>query len=707
MSVVQLNDAQAQAVNTTSKHVLVVAGAGSGKTRVLSQRLVNYFRSRGFLPGEVIALTFTNKAAAEMRTRILEDVDFPGSQLMVGTFHSLANRFLREYGHKIGLEPTFQIIDSEDAKRIVKRILKSMNVHEDLLNEKQAIAYINKHKENGRGFNDLGAFRDQHEATTMEVFAQYEAHKKRSNVLDFADLLLLSYKLWQREDIKAQRPFKAVLVDEFQDTNVVQYLWLKEMVGTDTEVFAVGDDDQSIYGWRGACVDNIRSFEKDFANTEVVRLEQNYRSTNTILSAANEVIANNGARLGKNLWSEQAAGAPIALYGAFNEMEEAQYIANAVRSDISNGISPNDIAILYRSNAQSRVLEQAFRSKDIEYRIYGGLRFYERAEIKDALAYLRLAHNPNDDVAFERVINLPARGIGAKSIEQIREYATAHSISMLRACQLMGDSLRGKAKLGVSEFLTKMEVLHHDRNNMEFSQFIEEMIKSVELARAYENEPQDVQQTRCDNLAELIIATSQFEAEHFESTDVISAFLTDVALDMGSAKDNGLSAVNMMTLHSAKGLEFSSVYIAGMEDGLFPHRRSTETIDLLEEERRLAYVGITRAKKKLSLSYAHKRSFQRTAGVSRPSRFIDEIPKSLIQHVSPDSLPHQNKPFQAAPYHAQQSGYSLGTRVRHPRFGEGVIMSSEGSGEMARLQVQFNDFGAKWLVMAYAKLEVV
>ncbi len=716
-----LNDAQREAVTAPATNALVLAGAGSGKTRVLVHRIAWLIQAEGASPYGILAVTFTNKAAAEMRGRIEELLGMPAGGMWVGTFHGLAHRLLRAHWKDANLPQTFQIIDSDDQYRVIRRILKAMALDEDKWQPKQVQWFINGRKDEGLRPQHIDNRGDPYLAQMLRIYQTYEETCQRAGLVDFAELLLRAHELWRnRPEILRhyQQRFGHVLVDEFQDTNAIQYAWLRLLVGQQNKLFVVGDDDQSIYGWRGARIENIQRFSNDFPGTQVLRLEQNYRSTATILSAANALIAYNNGRLGKKLWTDGVQGDPIQLYAAFNETDEANFIVGRIKHRLEEGQRRSECAVLYRSNAQSRVIEEALIMAGIPYRVYGGLRFFERAEIKDALAYLRLVRNRNDDASFERVVNTPVRGIGNRTLELVRDHARQTGASLWQAgtalCETQQSNARGVMALG--GFFHLIEQLDQDTQDLELEEQTEHVVNSSGLIDHYKKEKGEKGRARIENLEELVSAARQFEynAEELEM-DAMSAFLSHAALEAGEGQgDMEQECVQLMTLHSAKGLEFPLVFLCGMEEGLFPHQLSIEEPGRLEEERRLCYVGITRARQQLYLSYAECRRLYGSDSYQPPSRFIREIPAELIQEVrpatrsvtavpTPRAMPrHVARPMDDAP-----SGLSLGQQVSHAKFGEGVILNYEGQGGHARVQVNFKNAGSKWLVVAYANLQTL
>ncbi len=721
----ELNGAQRQAVTSTAQRLLVLAGAGSGKTRVLVQRIAWLIKHQGLLPHQLLAVTFTNKAAGEMRHRI-ESFTGNASRLWVGTFHGLSHRLLRLHANDAHLPDNFQIIDSDDQLRLIKRLINERGWDDEACDPKRAMGFINRQKDEGKRAQDVSVAAAMPEiAMFAELYRLYEQHCQRCGTVDFAEILLRVYELWRdNPNILAhyQQRFSHILVDEFQDTNTIQYAWLKLLCTPTNNIMIVGDDDQSIYGWRGAKIENIHRFHKDFPSAVTIRLEQNYRSTSTILAAANALISNNSARLGKELWTQGVQGETLTLYGAFNEIDEARFIVDRIRDWCHGGGNFEDIAILYRSNAQSRVLEQGLRQANIPYRVYGGLRFFDRAEIKDVLAYLRLLVNLDDDTAFERVLNLPPRGVGERTLASIRELAASQQISLYNAAKAYFPSIPlGRISNGLRQFFECIEDMLAQVKVVNLSTLTQHVLQKSGLMMYVKTQPGERTQARVENLHELVQAANQFHQaydEMFEHTtlnseETLPSFLSEVALDAGEREQDQESCIKLMTLHSAKGLEFPLVFLAGMEDGLFPHHRCLHDRALLEEERRLCYVGLTRAMRKLYLTYAEKRAFAGLSGVNRPSRFIDEIPNNLINAMNMNAkilMPsHTHTPVKRTNPNklSDDFPFRLGQRVRHQRFGEGIILSGDGSGDTARVQVNFAQEGRKWLVLAYAKLEPV
>lgn len=719
-----LNPHQKEAVESDAQYLRVLAGAGSGKTRVLVHRMAWLICEKGLSPNRLLAVTFTNKAAGEMRNRIEKLVGSSAHSMWVGTFHGLAHRILRQYSEQAHLPSNFQIIDSDDQLRMVKRLIQELNMQEDELDPRRVQGFINRCKDEGKRHRHLGMAQNHETTCMMEIYRAYEAHCDKLGLVDFAELLLRVYELLQDDkDVLNwfHQTFRHVLVDEFQDTNTIQYKWLLAVAGPEASVTIVGDDDQSIYGWRGAKIANIHSFNKDFPKSETIRLEQNYRSTQHILQAANALIQNNEERLGKELWTESKTGDKITLYGGFNELDEARFIIEKIKHWLQNGGATGEIAILYRSNAQSRVLEQALRQNQLPYKIYGGLRFFDRAEIKDALAYLRLLSNLNDDTAFDRIVNVPPRGIGERTMALIRERAQQSDTSLwLAAKELLPELTQGRITKGLTTFFDLVEHLGQVATQKSFGELTKEMLSVSGLVDYIKSQPGERTFAKLENIQELITATTQYSQEMMHDTKAQSEapadmtlpqFLSEVALDAGEKEgESDINSIKLMTLHSAKGLEFPLVFMSGLEEGLFPHHRCAHDQNLLEEERRLCYVGITRAMKKLFITFAEKRTFAGSSGVARPSRFIKEIPPELIEKmkmegysVPPSSMFNRatRKPKTVT---SPDLPYQIGQHVTHPRFGYGTVLAGEGSGDLARVQVNFDKVGPKWLVISYAKL---
>ncbi len=712
-----LNDAQREAVTAPDGPMLVVAGAGSGKTRVLVHRIAWLIQVENVSPLGILAVTFTNKAAAEMRHRIEALLGMPVENLWVGTFHGLAHRLLRRHWQEAKLPQGFQIIDGDDQQRLIRRLVKSLELDETTWVAREIQYFINNQKDEGlrpQHINDEG---DPNRRQLIRLYREYQSACDQAGLVDFAELLLRAHELWLHNPEvleRYRRRFRHVLVDEFQDTNAIQYAWLRVLIGETGVPFVVGDDDQSIYRWRGARMEHLMRFQKDFPGSRLIKLEQNYRSTGTILRAANAVIANNSGRLGKELWTDGDDGEPIHLYNAYNERDEAAFVIGRIQDWVAQGNPRIETAVLYRSNAQSRIFEEALLREKIPYRVYGGLRFFERAEIKDSLAYMRLLANRDDDASFERVVNLPTRGIGARTVEVVRSYARAYSSSMWQsACSLAGGQLSGRAANALQVFLQLIERMDRETQGLELHEQVDHVIRNSGLTSHYKKEPRERAEARLENLDELVSAARGFEStEAEEDMTPLAAFLAHAVLESGDTQgDAWEDCVQLMTLHTAKGLEFPLVFITGLEDGLFPHRRSLNDPASLEEERRLCYVGATRAMQSLYLTYAEQRRLHGVDSFGHPSRFISEIPTELIEEVRPRiqvSRPLQQRTVRtrtSAP--EDKNALRLGQRVRHGKFGEGVVLNYEGAGAHARVQVNFETAGTKWLVMSYARLEVM
>jgi DNA helicase-2/ATP-dependent DNA helicase PcrA len=714
-----LNDAQRQAVTSPPEPALIVAGAGSGKTRVLVHRAAWLIDVEGISPQSLLAVTFTNKAAAEMRGRIESLLQLPVKHLWIGTFHGLAHRMLRRHWREAGLPQNFQIIDSDDQLRLIKRLLKSLEIDDSLRVPKEVQWFINAQKDEGLRPKNIDDGGDPNRRQLISLYQSYEEVCQRGGLVDFAELLLRAHEVLRDNAELLQhyrRRFQHLLVDEFQDTNAIQYAWLRLLAGDKGIPFVVGDDDQSIYRWRGARVEHIQRFQKDFPGTNIVKLEQNYRSTETILNAANAVIENNSSRMGKKLWTDGATGEAIKVYSAYNERDEADFVIGRLRDWINQGNARADAAILYRSNAQSRVLEEGLVNARIPYRVYGGLRFFERAEIKDALAYLRLTSNRDDDSSFERVVNKPTRGIGARTVEMMRAYARANACSMWRAAgAIASDDLNGRAANAVNAFMSLVERMARETDGMDLHNKVDHVIHLSTLIEFFEKDKGEKGETRIENLAELVSAAKSFEPDPAEEMSPLDEFLSHAALEAGEGQaDAWEDCVQLMTMHSAKGLEFPLVFMCGMEDGLFPHQRSLADPQGLEEERRLCYVGITRAMQSLYITHAEQRRLHGMDNFSQASRFIAEIPDDYVEEIRPrvqvarpmySSRPAQRQ--RSATRSDNELGIRLGQQVRHKKFGDGVILNYEGQGAHARVEVNFENAGTKWLVLSYANLELM
>ncbi len=723
-----LNTEQLAAVTLPPESALILAGAGSGKTRVLTTRIAWLLQTGQVSQASLLAVTFTNKAAKEMLTRLGAMLPINTRGMWIGTFHGLCNRMLRAHYREAALPQTFQILDTADQLAAIKRLLKGLNVDDEKYPPRDLQYFISGNKEAGLRAQAVEAW-DDYSRRRVELYAEYDAQCQREGVVDFAELLLRSYELLERnEPIRRhyQSRFRYLLVDEFQDTNRLQYRWLKLLAGhgtaTQAVVFAVGDDDQSIYGFRGAEIGNMRDFESEFGVSDVIRLEQNYRSHGNILDAANAIIAHNQRRLGKNLWTDQGSGEPIRVYEAPSDMDEARWVVEEIQQLVREGAVRSDIALLYRSNAQSRVLEHQLFSCGVGYRVYGGLRFFERQEIKHALAYMRLLANSDDDTAFLRVVNFPTRGIGARSLEQLQDAARTYNTSLYATVP----HLAGKPAASIGAFVKLIEQMRHDTSGLTLPELVEHVLETSGLRDHYQAEREG--QERLENLNELIGAAHSFIAEdnapvedELADAEPLSRFLAYASLEAGEHQaDAGQDAVQLMTVHASKGLEFNMVFITGMEDGLFPHEQSSNDPDGLEEERRLMYVAVTRARQRLYLTLAQNRMLHGQTRYATRSRFLDEIPEDLLKWLTPrvqgwaaNNHGTQQAGYESAPRQKQRTtldlgGFRIGQLVRHAKFGEGVIIAAQGSGEDAKVQINFGaGVGLKLLMLKMAKIEAV
>lgn len=733
-----LNDAQREAVSAPQGNLLVLAGAGSGKTRVLVHRIAWLIESQGVSPYSILAVTFTNKASREMRTRLEVLLTMSPRGMWVGTFHSIAHRLLRTHWQDARLQEHFQIIDSDDQLRLIKRLIKDHNIDDETYPPRQVMHFIAGCKEEGQRPSQVDVHGDAYLGKMVELYELYQLTCERAGLVDFGELLLRSLELLRDNAplLKHYRErFQHILIDEFQDTNTLQYAWIKLLCGSQGHVMAVGDDDQSIYGWRGARVENLTRFKDEFPDTHVVRLERNYRSTNVILDAANALIRNNSGRLGKELWTDVKDGERISVYAGFNDIDESRYIVDTIRALTKEGsLKLSDVAILYRSNAQSRVIEETMIRSRMPYRIYGGHRFYERLEIKNALAYLRLLVSREDDASLERVINVPTRGIGTKTVEYVRAHARDEGVSLWQALHdlVAHKQIKGRAANALQTFANLIDQLDNETSGLMLHEIIDHVITVSGLVEHHRAEKGEKGQARVENLEELVSAARAYVQGELQSMDpfapsgeaagdaTLETFLAEAALDAGDhAADEFEDAVQMMTLHSAKGLEFPVVFMAGVEEGLFPHRMSAEDPSRLEEERRLCYVGLTRAMKRLYLTHAEMRRLHGKETYQRQSRFIRELPESLMDEVrlrGQVTRPAHTGVVTPKMGHglSQQSeasydglSLSLGQRVAHPIFGDGTIIGAEGQGARARVHINFDDEGDKWLVLGFAKLQAL
>jgi len=714
-----LNERQREAVSAEPGNILVLAGAGSGKTRVLTHRIAWACEVNGLSPFSVLAVTFTNKAASEMRSRVENLLGISAAAMWVGTFHGLAHRILRLHYEAAGLPQSFQILDSDDQLRMVKRAVRQLDLDEARWPPKQAQWFINNRKDEGERPSSIDPGQDPQVRQMLEIYRLYEDHCQRAGVVDFAELLLRALEVIRdHDDIREhyQRRFGHILVDEFQDTNAIQYAWLRLMAGPETPVFVVGDDDQSIYGWRGARIENIHHFESDFADTLVIRLEQNYRSTGTILKAANALIDNNRSRLGKELWTQSDAGEPIMFYSAYNEKDEARFVVDRIENWVEQGRSRSEVAVLYRSNAQSRQFEETLVTRGMPYRVYGGLRFFERAEIKDTLAYLRMISNPTADNAFERTVNHPPRGIGQKTIDEIRAHARAQSASLWNASlDLLGsDLLTSRARSALQTYVDLVRRMSAELAELPLDEQIKASIQMSGLDAHFRKDQSEKGESRVENLQELVGAGKSFEFDAVieENLSPLDAFLAHAALEAGEAQAGAWEdCVQLMTMHSVKGLEFPLVFLVGMEEGLFPHQRSSEEPGRMEEERRLCYVGITRAREQLVVTSAEVRRLFGNESYNMLSRFVREIPDELIQEIRPRANFSRPRVQESASLYRERAeadtGLFVGQRVNHASFGDGVVLNLEGQGPQSRVQVNFEAAGSKWLIASLANLQPV
>ncbi|TKR30379.1 DNA helicase II [Luteimonas gilva] len=717
-----LNPAQREAVTAPPGHYLVLAGAGSGKTRVLTHRIAWLNEVHRVPAHGIFAVTFTNKAAGEMRARADALLRNGSRGLWIGTFHGLAHRLLRLHWADAKLPEGFQVLDSDDQLRLVKRVVQQLELDEARFPPRQIAWWINAQKDEGRRPQHIQQGADEWGDVMLRCYALYQERCDRAGLVDFAELLLRAHELLRDQPALLahyRQRFGELLIDEFQDTNSIQYAFVRVLAGDTGRVFVVGDDDQAIYGWRGAKVENVQKFLHDYPGAQTFRLEQNYRSSANILDAANAVIAHNPARLGKKLWTDSGEGEPVDLYAAYNEIDEARFAIERIRQWVRDGGSYGDCAVLYRSNAQSRAFEENLLAEQIPYRVYGGVRFFERAEIKDTLAYLRLVANRDDDAAFERAVNTPARGIGERTLDEVRRRARTDAVSLWEAALRVNreNVLNARARNALAGFQQLIDALSGEVAELSLQDKIDHVLMRSGLRMHYANESKGQLDSRTDNLDELVSVASRFvrrddDEEAADLTELV-AFLAYAALEAGEGQTQaGEDGVQLMTLHSAKGLEFPLVFLVGMEEGLFPNQRSIEESGRLEEERRLAYVGITRARQKLILSYAESRRLHGQDMYGLPSRFLREIPPSLLHEVRPRV--QVSRPFSPGPRRdyghvalpEAAPGIKLGQNVTHAKFGSGVVTDIEGSGAHARVQVNFDEAGSKWLVLAYANLQV-
>lgn len=712
-----LNDHQRAAVTAPEQNMLVLAGAGSGKTRVLTHRIawlmqVNHVSTYG-----ILAVTFTNKAAKEMRGRIADICTQPIGSMWIGTFHGIAHRLLRLHYQEANLPEQFQIIDSDDQQKMVKRIIRSLELDEKYYPAKEVQWYINDKKDEGLRAKHIDPGFSPQEKHRLQIYKAYEAACQLSGLVDFAELLLRAHELLLNNAtllLHYQQRFRHVLVDEFQDTNKLQYAWLTLLTDNNNYLTIVGDDDQSIYGWRGADIENIQRFLKEKKSPVTIRLEQNYRSTGHILKASNRLIQNNTDRLGKELWTSGEDGEPISIYSAFNDYDEVRYVTSQLATWKNTGNKLSECAILYRSNAQSRLFEEQLMAQQIPYHIYGGQRFFDRLEIKDSIAYLRLMNNHQDDAAFERIINKPKRKIGNTTLDKIRICAREQGYTLWQASNylLENKQLSPAARASLSGFIDLINRFKNETSELPLFQIVDHITAHSGLVAMFEAEKGEKSRSRIENLQELVSATKAFVIpEEEQGMDELTAFLAYAALESGDNQaDEFEDAVQLMTMHAAKGLEFPQVFIVGVEEGMFPGQQSATDETRMAEERRLCYVGLTRAMIKLTLSHAESRRLYGQEKFHAPSRFISELPEENIEYVRLKTQVRRVQPNIAQPklsISQDIQGFRLGQQVRHPKFGEGTITSQEGSGENSRLQVHFMGVGSKWLMTTYARLEAI
>jgi DNA helicase-2/ATP-dependent DNA helicase PcrA len=717
-----LNDAQREAVTAPSQAMLILAGAGSGKTRVLVHRIVWQIQVNGLSPQSILAVTFTNKAANEMRGRVENLLDSSASSMWIGTFHGIAHRLLRRHAEQARLPKDFQVLDSNDQQRLIKRILADLKIDDKELPAKEVQWFINEKKDAAlRSFHLVGN-EDKNTRRFLRIYQEYEAACERSGVVDFSELLLRVYELFRDNDNilqQYQQRFSQIHVDEFQDTNHLQYAWLTLLSPNRDNIFVVGDDDQAIYGWRGAKIENIYNFKDHYPTHQTIKLEQNYRSSGAILKAANHIIANNKSRLGKELWTDLPDGEKISVYGAFSDVDEAKYVVDRIRSWVEEGNKRVDVAILYRSNAQSRQFEEQLMLTKTPYRVYGGLRFFDRAEIKNALAYLRLLANRHDDASFDRVVNTPTRGIGLKTIDELRQLANSQQISLWMAAQFLIEQklLPNRAGNALFYFLDLIEQLAAKIAELPLGDKVQIVIENSGLMAFYGQDKVEKSAEKIENLKELVNAANLFKMDVNSDADIseLSEFLSHAALESAESQANEFDdCVQLMTLHTAKGLEFRLVFLVGLEDGLFPSQQSIYDAGKLEEERRLCYVGITRAREKLYITHAEKRLLYGRETPASKSRFLRELPSELLEEVRPKrevsrpmTAKSSNFSITNLPKEMQsESSYRLGQRVEHESFGAGVILKMEGEGKTERALIKFSD-DSRWLMTLYTKLHVI
>ena len=713
-----LNEKQQQSVTLSEDiNALILAGAGSGKTRVLTHRIHYLVSEKNHHPDDILAVTFTNKAANEMKERLSDLLRRPIGRMWVGTFHSLAHRLLRTHPAEANLSPTFQILDAQDQFRIIKRLMKENAVDEKKLKIKEVQWFINKNKDNGISPQDIDVGYDYAKKQKVKVFDLYENFVQTNDLVDFAGLLVKSYELLKNNQPLLdhyQKKFCHILVDEFQDTNTIQYQFIKILHNQDNHVFCVGDDDQSIYGWRGAKIENIQKIEDDFKPIQVIKLEQNYRSTGNILNASNALIAKNKNRLEKSLWTESGDGDLINVFNARNEREEAQYVVSEIQTQFNQGRNLDECAILYRSNAQSRVFEESLIKFNLNYRIYGGLRFFERAEIRQAMSYVRLIENTSDNLAFERVVNFPTRGIGLSTIEKIRAHAIESHTDLFQSSIAIAESLPARASNALQGFIQLIESITDSTKNLTLSEKVDSILLQSGLMAHYANDKTDKAGSKLENLKELVSAATEYIHEEEDEMTETEGFIALATLDSsGESNQSNQNYVQLMTVHSAKGLEFPVVFLVGLEEDLFPSRQRVNQPSNIDEERRLCYVGMTRAMQSLTLSHATSRNLYGETIYSRNSVFLDEIPSSFLNHIKNESGGNFYQGYKKSTNEGKSmastsdSIYSIGQVVKHAKFGMGTVVNYEGSGDSMRVQINFQKAGTKWLITSYAKLETV
>ena len=707
-----LNKQQLTAVNCDEGNKLVLAGAGSGKTRVLTFRVAKLIEHFNVRPSDILALTFTNKASREMKERIESLLRISSQGLWFGTFHGICRRILKIHWKEAELSERFTILDSQDQLRLVKRIIKTNNLDEKLYDAKSIQSFINRKKDNGIRSNQISEKDDE---VYILVYKEYESILKQTLSVDFADLILKTYELLlKHENILSYyvKRFKHIMVDEFQDTNLLQFKLLKLLNNNTGSMYAVGDDDQSIYGWRGALSKNIKNFTDQFINVEIFKLEQNYRSTDKILKVANSLITHNKNRLGKELWTNTSRGEQVKIFEAYNNDEESSFIVDKIKMLVRDGYKKSEIAILYRNNFLSRRLEEELNGRGIPYIIYGGFRFFERAEIKDMIAYLRIVVNPDDDAAFERTINNPPRGIGQKTIDIIRGVAKESNLSLWKTIKHFQENeskdITSRVKTSLLNYIEIIEDIASDINDLSLDEILIRIYKDSKLKTYFSEQKGEESISKQENIEELFVTAENFIRNNIDSENIVDEFLDNAALEAGDYQSKlDDDPVQLMTIHSAKGLEFPVVFLTGLEEGIFPNENRKSGNDFLEEERRLCYVAITRAMKLLYITHANARYLHGSYNYLMPSRFINEIPSELLDSVKSDSYLHK-KNKKMSSFRSQtnnSSGVKVGQRVKHQKFGNGVVLSYEGEDDSLKLYINFEDYGSKWLVLTYAHLE--